>query len=195
MKRARKGEMGMGTLIIFIAMILVAAVAASVLISTTGALQNKALATGRATTSEVGTSIHVMEVYAEDGSNQQVDYLYESVKLSAGSGAIRFSDTLMSLNLNDQTADYEYNSSVDCTNTSTTTAGGDFGVEYLINGSNNQAGYLVKGDVARVCIQSPRTITEGEEIKLSLIPMVGHAVVTETSTPDLMIDTRITVFP
>ena len=57
-------EMGMGTLIIFIAMILVAAIAASFLISTTGSLKNKALSTGKATTQEVGTSLQAVELKA-----------------------------------------------------------------------------------------------------------------------------------
>lgn len=82
----RKGEMAMGTLIIFIAMILIAAVAASVLIITTDSLQTKALETGRATRQEVGTNLQIIEIWGEDGSSgNQLEYLAVTVKLAAGS--------------------------------------------------------------------------------------------------------------
>ena len=99
MFRSKKGEMGMGTLIIFIALILVAAVAAGVLVATTGALQNKALSTGKTTTAEVGTSLNVVQVYAEDGTDTNLEEFTHVVKLNAGSDPIRFTDLLLTLNL------------------------------------------------------------------------------------------------
>jgi archaeal flagellin FlaB len=191
----KKAEMGMGTLIIFIAMILVAAVAAGVLISTTETLQNKALATGKATSTEVGTSMTVVQLYAEDGTNQNLEEFTEVIKLSSGSEPIRFTDLLLTMSLDNTSADYEYGSNITCTNTSQTVPGGNYGISYSITGPNNKSGYLTKGDVVKLCFQAPRSVSESEELSVSLIPKVGTVRKVETSLPDLMVDKRIDLFP
>ncbi|MFP4118733.1 MAG: archaellin/type IV pilin N-terminal domain-containing protein [Candidatus Woesearchaeota archaeon] len=86
MIQSKKAEMGMGTLIIFIAMVLVAAVAASVLITTTGSLQGKALDTGMSSKREIGTNIQILSV-EYDGT----DFL-TNIKLSPGSEPIDMAD-------------------------------------------------------------------------------------------------------
>jgi len=68
MKREPKGMMGIGALIIFIAIILIAAIAASVLITTGGSLQQKALITGSQTEEAIASGIEAMTVVASDAS-------------------------------------------------------------------------------------------------------------------------------
>jgi len=204
----KKADMGIGTLILFIAFILVAAVAAGVLISTTAALQSKALSTGKATTAEVGTSMTAVEIYAEDATDnsndKEVDYFYYTVKLASGSDPIKFSDLLLTFNTDNQSQEYSYLSTVNCTATAVvgdgttifnTTNADKFGITYSLQSANSITGYMVAGDVVKTCFKSPRAIAESEDIKLSIVPKVGSTLIVDTTTPGLMIDKRIYIFP
>ena len=199
----KKAEMGIGTLIIFIAMILVAAIAAGVLLQTASTLQNKALQTGQKSKGQVSTTITPILLFAEDGSDSSVDNFYLKAKLAPGSDPIKLNELLLSFDLNNASADLEYRSDSKADNCSYGADGfytasdgtGNYTVKYLINGSSNKAGYLQRGDVVQFCFRAPRSINEDEDISIKLIPKVGTATYIESSTPDIMTDRRIVIYP
>ncbi|MFP4112265.1 MAG: archaellin/type IV pilin N-terminal domain-containing protein [Candidatus Woesearchaeota archaeon] len=93
----KKADMAIGTLIVFIAMIVVAAIAAGVIIQTATALQNKALLTGEKAKQEIGTGISTILVYGEDGSDKTLESFYMKMKLAPGSDALKFKDLLLEI--------------------------------------------------------------------------------------------------
>jgi flagellin FlaB len=83
-----RGQVGIGTLIVFIALVLVAAIAAGVLINTAGFLQNQAESTGQESTKQVTNSLSVQSTLGTQTASDSVDQITIRVAKSPGAGAI-----------------------------------------------------------------------------------------------------------
>jgi flagellin FlaB len=97
LKRKDVGSIGIGAMIVFIAMVLVAGIAASVLIQTSTTLETQAMATGQETTKEVSTGIAVFDIlgYAADGAD--ISKVAIMVRPRAGSDGIDLAETYLEL--------------------------------------------------------------------------------------------------
>jgi flagellin FlaB len=90
------GSIGIGAMIVFIAMVLVAGIAASVLIQTSTTLESQAMLTGEATTKEVSAGIYVVNVEGHNTSGE-IDYLALTVRPRAGSDDIDLGETVIEI--------------------------------------------------------------------------------------------------
>jgi len=183
-KNSKKGAQGIGTLIIFIALILVAAVAAGVLISTVGKLQGKAETTGSQVQEKLGTGFAVFEVVANntaDGKiNASVDTISTSMQLSSGSNPIKLDDISVTLVTPKGAFYYKYNS----TNSSGSTD--SFGVIHVKGPAIG--GYLSKTDTIKINIITKVDIGEGQVFTLRFFPGTGNPLPVKVATPAAMID-------
>jgi archaeal flagellin FlaB len=199
----RKGEMGIGTLIIFIALLLVAAIAAAVLIQTAGSLQEKSLSTGEQARGNIATSARVIEVSAGNGRQGTLLNFTTIMKLSSGSDPIKISQCILTMNTFNNTATLTYagdGAKLERNETSgyftnTTSGTGAFSVEYLQTGPNFVQGNLQRGDVIKIYFESPREIGEDESIRLNFIPKIGTPTLTEFNTPEVISEERVYLYP
>jgi len=93
---ADRGQVGIGTLIVFIAMVLVAAIAAGVLVNTAGFLQATAEDAGQESVDKVTNRLDVVNTHGvvnDTSGGKSVDSLNLTVRLAAGSGAVSLEDT------------------------------------------------------------------------------------------------------
>ncbi len=86
-----RGQVGIGTLIVFIAMVLVAAIAAGVLINTAGFLQSKSQQTGQDSSAQVSNRVDIVSVYGNVSGSGQVDLINFTVMRGSGSDDINLS--------------------------------------------------------------------------------------------------------
>jgi len=184
-----KGIMGIGTLIIFIGIILVAAVAAMVLISTSGSLQQRALATGSQTEEGISTGIDIFSVVGRDATDGKFDTLELLARLNPGSSSVKLNNSLITLDTKNTFQRILY------AGTNTLGTSTKFNVTYLQNGSNNQVDYVTEGDVIKIEFVSARNLTESEKLRIKFIPRIGTTTEIEFTTPDVMTTARVNLYP
>ncbi|MFH0818315.1 MAG: archaellin/type IV pilin N-terminal domain-containing protein [Candidatus Micrarchaeota archaeon] len=94
----KKGAVGIGTLIIFIAMVLVAAIAAAVLINVSGILQQRAMATGKESIQQVSSNLVVVSINGlTNTARTNVENVSLAITAAAGAGRIDMKYTILQI--------------------------------------------------------------------------------------------------
>jgi flagellin-like protein len=182
-----RGQVGIGTLIIFIALVLVAAVAAGVLIDTSGQLESRASDTGADAQAEVSNQVDVVSATGtDDGTDGDVDEVTLVVKKSAGSDPIDL-----------RAATIQYTSSSDSatldlkggTSNGVTVSGID-GASTTLESTTERAEITIdlsSGD------NSLSTLGEGQDAELEIVDQSGASTIYGVNVPDVLSGTYVGV--
>ncbi|ABR55848.1 flagellin protein [Methanococcus aeolicus Nankai-3] len=180
----KKGAMGIGTLIIFIAMVLVAAVAASVLINTSGFLQQKASSTGKESTEQVASGLEILQVTGlHNNTNINKTAIY--ISPNAGSSAIDLGETVTMISDGTSERMTNYNSSQYAT---LTTGGSVFDSTAWTNLNSNDFGIIVIQDADGSCQNITPVINKGDIVVIALntegLNMGTRSIITGSVRPE-----------
>ena len=184
MFRRDRAEVGVGTLIVFIAMVLVAAVAAAVLINTTGVLQQRAQATGRDATQDVSSNLKIVNVFGHrnDTTTSAIHKLRVVVQLSAGSVPMDLTQLLLRMSDGASTVNYAYGY-----------GNGDGFNTTWVRGTNGSA-VMKAGDLVEIEFHAwalSTGIATRTPISLALVPGTGSAVIADFKTPSTYASDKI----
>jgi flagellin-like protein len=198
---SKKGQAGIGTLITFIAMIIVASITANVLIQTATSLQNQALKTGKQAQESISTLARVIGVMGFDGRDNTLEDFEMELKLSPGSNGIDLRKALLSLDLQDGGLDLTYTNNSCIKNLATgyfsdaNNKNGTFAVKYLVKGSNWKNGYLQNGDIIELCFTTNSSMGQDEELGIRFVPQVGIPTIVEITTDEAIITQNVKLYP
>ena len=170
LKEKDVGAIGIGAMIVFIAMVLVAGIAASVLIQTSGKLEMQAMKSGQETVAEVSSGISVFDIVGKKGTDD-LKYLAVTVRARAGAPNIDLNETIIILSdgttkcvllYHGWTEATHYNSSVD------TDDGQLFGTGTWTDLDSEQFGIIVLQDEDHSCLQTTPIINRGDKVVLTI---------------------------
>jgi flagellin FlaB len=157
--------MGVGAMIIFIAMVLIAGIAASVFIQVTNELQMQALFSGMETIDEVATGVKVVDIEGHVSNiSQGIDRMTISIKGRSGSKDIDLSELTVELSDNNSKVVLKYDSTQ---YNNSVGEGGVFNVS-AFDLDANEFGLIVLEDADGSCQQTCPIINKGDLVMLTV---------------------------
>jgi len=164
-KKNDHASIGIGAMIVFIAMVLVAGIAASVLIQTSTTLESQAMATGAQTTQEVAGGIAVFDI--EGQVYTDIDGLAITVRPRAGSPNIDLNETAIILSDGSKKVllTYDFADTAHFNATVNAADGSVFGFKYN-DLTTEEFGILVLEDADGSCLRFTPVINTGDKVML-----------------------------
>jgi flagellin FlaB len=175
-----RGQVGIGTLIIFIALVLVAAVAAGVLINTAGELQSRASDTGDDAQAQVSNQIDVVSATGSV-SGSSVNEVVLVVKKSPGSDPIDLSEATIEYTSSSSSATLSFHSSTVNGSLFTTTKIGNSGPTEILDDTSERI--EIKIDVSSIETDG---LAEGANAELQIVDQSGASTVYGVNIPDVL---------
>jgi len=187
-RMGEEGEMGVGTLLIFIAMILVAAVASGVLVQTAYKLQQQAESTGDEALQDVATGLKVLGVWGTTDVTPRVDNIYLKVALTAGSPGIDLENVVIEVT---QTIGGGASSEVSLAYGATASSTEFAATEIRDMAPSTSAVMMTAGDIFQIQILLNSTginmpLDPQEQLTVVLIPKHGVPTYLEITAPSVL---------
>jgi len=219
-KSNNEGAIGIGALIIFIAMVLVAGIAASVIIQTSNTLESRSSAVGRETTREVGSGITIFSIEAYAATGSDISRLAILVRPRAGSKAVDLTHTYIEISdknvksvLNYTSANYSEPDGLDDIFSADVYPDDNYGYHHTMNTDGSRYGLLVlddpdssmsrdaplltRGDKVYLCINTTgvfNDVAENTELWGQVIPEIGYSARIDIRTPYTYADNVMELF-
>jgi len=172
-------DVGIGTLIIFIAMVLVAAVAAAVLIQTSGVLQQKAQQTGKEAATEVTSNLNIVSVIGNLNTvTDKLENLTIAIQLSSGGQNIDFQSVVIKYIDNQTTNTMNYSSNTTANLNSTIF---NYTEQRYVGSAENKV--LSPGELGIITIKPSNAMGLREKGLIEIVPETGTMIMKEVVTP------------
>jgi len=171
-----RGQVGIGTLIVFIAMVLVAAIAAGVLINTAGLLQSQAEATGQESAEQVSDRINVISVTGNsEDTEEHINELEINVRRGAGSNDINLENVIIEVFAEGESAVLTYDE-------------GDADADNFAVTEIDDAGTTLSGSEERATLEvdlddAVEPLTVGQSVSLQITTASGGTAFVEKRAP------------